>query len=114
MASTPTNKNHKRNQDRSLIDASITCRPFTSNVAQASDGVMRNFSSTGSYIETSRGFKPGTVLIVRMTRYTAMPSSIAAEEGLRSISLAEVKWMLELADESTTRYGMGVRYFNSF
>ena len=115
MTSTPSiKKNHKRNQDRSLTDASITCQPLTSDVAQASDGIIRNFSSTGFYIETSRGFKPGTVLIVRMTQYPAMSSSIAAEEGLRSISLAEVKWMQELADENTTRYGMGVRYFNTF
>jgi hypothetical protein len=74
---------------------------------------MRNFSSTGSYIETLRGFKPGTVLILRMTRYPAMSSSISAEEGLRSISLAEVKWVQEIADENTTWYGMGVRYFNT-
>jgi hypothetical protein len=114
MTSTPTIKNHKRNQDRSLTDASITCRPFTSDVAQASDGIMRNFSGTGSYIETSRGFKPGTVLIVRMTQYRAMSSSIAAEEGLRSISLAEVKWMQELADENTTRYVNNIRIISHF
>ncbi len=70
---------------------------------------MRNFSSGGSYIETSHKYKSGTILIVRTLRYLAMPPSIPNEEQPRSISLAEVKWLKELADENAIRFGMGLR-----
>ncbi|MBC2712503.1 MAG: hypothetical protein HGJ94_16415 [Desulfosarcina sp.] len=73
---------------------------------------MRNFSSGGSYIETSYKYKSGTILIVRMVSYPTMPSSIADEERPRSICLAEVKWWRELTDENAIRFGMGLRYLN--
>jgi len=71
---------------------------------------MRNFSTGGSYIETSYKFEPGTILIVRMVSYPNMPSSTVDEERPRSIFLAEVKWRHELTDESAIRFGMGLRY----
>ena len=71
---------------------------------------MRDFSSQGSYIETSHKYQSGTILIVRTLRYPPMPSSMADEEQPRSISLAEVKWQEELADDNAIRFGMGLRY----
>lgn len=98
---------------RNSTEAAIICQPFaSSSTVCASDGVMRNFSSGGSYIETSYEYKTGTILIVRMIRYPAIPSSMADEEGLRSICLAEVKWRQELADENAIRYGIGLRYLD--
>ena len=88
----------------------VTCRPFSSNAIPAAEGVMRNTSSEGSYIETASEFKPGTILILRITRWLCMPSSTVDEEGAWSLRIAEVKWSQPLAEESSTRYGMGVRY----
>jgi hypothetical protein len=110
---TMENKATDRIAPRSPTEASIICQPFTSNNAlRAKDGVMRNFSCNGSYIETSSEFKSGTILIIRMTRCPSLPSSLAVEEGLRTICLAEVKWRQELTDENAIRFGMGVRYLD--
>ena len=61
-------KNHSnlRIHERFATDVVVICRPYTStgNVRSA-QGVMRNFSSHGAYIETDRRFKSGTILIVR-------------------------------------------------
>ena len=103
----------KRFAPRNPTEAAITCRPFASSSAlRASGGIMRNFSCNGSYIETSCEFKSGTILIIRMTRYPSLPSSLAAEEGLRTICLAEVKWLQELTDVNAIRFGIGLRYLD--
>ena len=52
---------------------------------------MRNFSTEGSYIETSHKYQSGTILIVRIIHYPRLPISAANEEQPRSICLAEVK-----------------------
>ena len=106
-------KEIERAAPRNATEAAITCRPFASNGdVCASDGVMRNFSSQGSYIETSQKFEPGAILIMRMVRYPPMPAFIADEERPRSICLADVKWRQELVDENVTRYGIGLRYLD--
>ena len=103
----------KRFVPRNPTEAVITCRPYTSSGAVlASDGVIRNFSSGGAYIETSYKYKSGTILIVRVVRYPNMPSSTADEDWPRSICLAEVKWRQELTDENAIRFGMGLRYLD--
>ena len=103
----------ERAAPRNPTEAAITCRPYTSCRAFCPmDGVMRNFSSGGSYIETSHEYKSGTILIVRTLRYPTMPPSIPDQEQPRSISLAEVKWRQELADDNAIRFGMGLRYLD--
>jgi hypothetical protein len=72
---------------------------------------MRNFSSGGSYIETTDKYPSGTILIVRMLRYPSTPSSLD-DERPRSICLAEVKWRRAVADETAIRYGIGLRYLD--
>jgi hypothetical protein len=111
--STTMNEVGRRTASRNLTEATITCRPYAStfNIC-VSDGVMRNFSSEGSYVETSHEYKSGTILIMRMLRYPQIPSSVADEEKPRSICLAEVRWQKKLTDENTIRFGMGLRYLN--
>jgi hypothetical protein len=110
MKKEPMIKIKKRTQLRNPTEAVITCRPFTSITIQAYDGVIRNFSSDGFYIETSGNFEPGTILFVRTTLRSPGSSLSATGERVRSISLAEIKWVQELADESSARYGLGLRY----
>ena len=60
----------RRGAPRNPTEAAITCRPYASTGAiYSSAGVMRNFSSQGPYIETSRNYQSGTILILRMVRY---------------------------------------------
>lgn len=100
----------QRTESRSLAKAPITCRPFISGPCRCVDGFLLNFSNTGSYVETSRHFKPGSILLLRMTMDPALLPHPEPKKGLRSICLAEVKWVKELSPDNTGRYGMGVRY----
>ena len=111
--STMNNKVRRRVASRNLTEAAITCRPYASTCAIcASDGVMRNFSHEGSYIETSHKYKSGTILIMRTVRYPQVPSSVVDEEKPRSICLAEVRWCQEISDVYSIRYGVGLKYLN--
>ncbi len=113
MQNSMEKKTIERIAPRNPTEAAITCRPYASTGAiYSSAGVMRNFSSQGSYIETSRNYQSGTILILRMVRYPAIPPSIADEERPRSICLAEVKWRQELAGENAIGYGIGLRYLD--
>jgi hypothetical protein len=106
-------KEIERVAPRIATEAAITCRPFASyGAAQSADAVMRNFSDEGSYIETSCEFKLGTILHMRVVRYPPMVSSTAGKTQPRSICLAEVKWLQDLADDNATRYGIGLRYLD--
>lgn len=103
----------RRTASRNLTEAPITCRPYASTFTNcASDGVMRNFSGEGSYIETSHEYKSGTILIMRMVGYPQISCSVADEEKPRSICLAEVRWQKKLTDDNHFRFGMGLRYLN--
>ena len=73
---------------------------------------MRNFSAEGLYVETSREFKPGAILLLRMEHFPPASPSPAAVGQPPSICLAEVKWRQELAAENTNRYGIGLRYLD--
>ncbi len=112
MKIAPEKKVVKRVAPRNPTEAAITCRPYTSSAVRTSDGVMRNFSGSGSYIETTDRYRSGTILIMRMVRYPEIPPSIAAEERPRSICLAEVKWQQKLSDKTASRFGMGLRYLD--
>ena len=113
MKNTPEIKKRTRAAPRNPTEAAISCRPYTSSGAvHLSDGVMRNFSSDGSYIETAHEFKSGTILIVRTLFYPSTASTMDEESRPRTICLAEVKWRQELADVNAVRFGMGLRYLD--
>ena len=110
MGNTAPQNEGKRSAMRQPTEAFVTCRPYTSSGNQhATDGVMRNFSSDGFYLETSRPYQSGTILFTRMVRYPPMHPA-ATDDHPRSICLVEVKWLQTLAHEDAIRYGMGVRY----
>ena len=110
MGDTSQKKECQRSASRNPTEALVNCRPFTSTRSQsASGGVMRNFSSNGFYIEASRPYRPGTILLVRTVHYPPK-NTMTADERPRSICLAEVKWMRDLSEADAVHYGMGGRY----
>lgn len=110
MQETSAGKTKNREAPRNRIEAAVTCRPYVSDSdIRTANGVMRNFSCEGSYIETTCTFKPGTILVVRMIQYPPMPTIKNDEDRPRSICLAEVKWQKELANAPPVHYGMGLR-----
>lgn len=100
----------KRIEPRNPITAAIACRPFSGGFFQTSDGIMRNFSKGGAYIETSGKFKRGTLVLVRTTVSLNSSSPSLPAKGPRSISLAIVQWVRDIAGEAVSRYGMGLKY----
>ena len=106
-------KEKRRIASRKRTEAVVACRPFTSGGAvHTADGIMRNFSEGGSYIESSRDFKLGTILYLRMLRYPPVSLSPGADTQLRSICLAEVKWRQDVSGENTIQYGFGLKYLD--
>jgi hypothetical protein len=96
---------------RNATAAAITCQLYVSSGSiNVSNGVLRNFSNEGCYIETPCEFNSGTVLLIRTIQYPSMSSSIGTQERPRSMSLAEVKWLKNLSDKETLRFGIGLRY----
>ncbi len=105
--------NDSRDDPRIITEVTIICRPYASSGdVRSVQGVMRNFSSQGSYIEINRKFKSGTILIVRTVGCLPAPPCLDGNETPRSICLGEIKWGHELTDAIEPRYGMGLRYLD--
>ncbi len=101
----------KRMSTRNPAEIGIVCQPYSSTRAtRHCTGVLRNFSDGGVYVEAPQGYRPGTILLIRTTN-TAIPAADHhPNEGLRTICLAEVRWLQDLCDPETTRHGMGLGY----
>jgi hypothetical protein len=111
MQLTLNRTNRPRIAPRNPTVAAITCQPYVSTGSIGiNNGMLRNFSNEGCYIETSCEFNSGTVLLIRTTKYPANSSSMGTHERPRSVCLAEVKWFKDLSDKDTILYGMGLRY----
>mgnify|MGYP001044498393 FL=1 len=110
---TTTSIDKRTDAPRNPTLACVTCRPFTSSGAtHTADGVIRNYSGKGVYMETSHRFKSGTILHLRIVEYPTEPLGAEGDVRPRSICLAEVKWRQELADANGLQYGLGLRYLD--
>jgi hypothetical protein len=106
-------RNEQRADHRIVTAVAIVCRPYSSTgKMRLAEGVMRNFSSRGAYIEINQEFKIGTILIVRMVGCLPAPSFSDGREKPRSICLVEIKWEQDLTDVEKCLYGMGLRYLD--
>jgi len=113
MDSTAQEINEKRESTRNPAEIRIICQPYSSasDIRQCT-GLLRNYSDNGIYIETPHDYKPGTILIIRITHCTRHSSLVSLGKGVRTICLAQVKWQQDLSDHSTTCYGMGLGYLS--
>ena len=101
----------KRGSPRHSTAVEMVSRPYTSTgTIRQSNGIIRNFSNGGVYIETPHTYKSGTILVIRATMSAPASSACVTGEGLRTICLAEVKWQTDLSDQKLSRYGIGLRY----
>lgn len=98
----------KRSNQRYLIEAPIFCSPFYSMQAgETIDGRILNCCPAGFYAELKSSVKAGTILVVRATGGFG---GIAADEGLRSMALAEVRWSEPITVEGVVCYATGLKY----
>lgn len=83
----------------SFLNSSRGCLPI--------DGKLKNFSADGLCVELKFHLKTGTVLVVR-TRGSS--GSNSAEDELRSLAVAEVKWSAPIPTGGEGYYATGLRY----
>ena len=100
---------NKRSDQRLNCEASIAFSFF--GKGRTYEGRMLNFSKSGMYFESGKFIKGGTAIHSRLTNYSGLPSGPELCEGLRSISIAEVKWCREMKNKEATCFGIGVKYY---
>jgi hypothetical protein len=100
-----------RASSRHDAESSIVCSYLSSrNFSEACNGKMKNYCDSGMYAELPTDFKIGTILVVRSTSSPSDDARFEIEEGVRSISLAEVKWSRKISSDGLLLYGTGFRY----
>ena len=101
----------RRTQIRNSVLLAVECICFAKICTGAfHGGMMMNFSANGSYVELARPYRKGTILMVKISRALENRLPDISEEGFRSLFLAEVKWVKQIDDGPSARYGMGLRY----
>lgn len=103
----------KRVSMRNPAQAPIECCLLSSRKdAWHIDGVLCNFSPKGIYIESKCICRKGSVLIVRILEYPQEETSGYSQAVIRSIGLAEVKWVHPMGGIPEKGYGIGLKYLN--
>ena len=103
------NKLEKRACERWNHVALISVSYF--NQEHSSDIQTLNHSLDGMCFKSSFFLQPGTSLLIRVIKFNPKGSRTDLPEGLRSVSLAEVKWCSEIPGDQASQYIIGVKYF---
>jgi hypothetical protein len=102
----------KRSNPRREINTSIACKRYISLNGEVSiDGNMKNCCPAGFYAELKEHVSAGTILMVRMTGNSW---GYSADDGLRSIALAEVRWSKPMSVEGKACYATGLKYLMAY
>lgn len=75
---------------------------------------MINYSKDGMYVESDFVFNTGTSIFCRMESFSTSNSDPETLEGLRTVSLAEVKWWKKIKDKGDLQYGIGLSYLKYY
>ena len=70
-----------------------------------------NHGLYGMCFKSSLFLQPGAFLFIRAIKFNPNGSCKYSSEGLRSVTLAEVKWCQEANGTDAFPYGVGVKYF---
>jgi len=81
------------------------------NQESSFDTQTLNHGLCGMCFKSSFPLQPGATLCIRVKKFNPDVSSTGLTEGLRSVTLAEVKWCSEVPGENTSQYVIGVKYF---
>ena len=98
----------KRIDARHRCEASIAWGCF--NDQQMFRAKMLNYSKDGMYFESEVFLKEGANIYFQMNDCSFDSSDPERHDGLRTVSLARVKWYKDIGGERATRFGVGVKY----
>jgi len=99
----------KRAYDRHSLSADVMFSYF--NKEHSYSAQILNLGTGGMCFNSSLFVKPGTTVCVYLKKINSEASVTDSCEGLRSVTLGEVKWCSELPGAKALPYGVGVKYF---
>ena len=99
----------QRVYDRHTFAADVVVSYFNKNHSYF--GQTMNLGTGGMCLKSSFSFQPGATVYIRLKKIHPNDSGTGSCEGLRCLTLAEVRWCSEVRDDKTLPYGVGVRYF---
>ena len=100
----------QRNAKRCRYCATIGFSYF--NRKQTHTAELVNFSQEGMCFKSKISLKPGATVFIRLKETTPLDLFPDSCSGLRSTTLAEIKWCREIGDDAAIYYEIGVRYLN--
>ena len=102
----------KRTDERHRCEASIAWGCF--NKKKMFNAKILNYSKDGMYFESDVFFKEGANIYFQMNDCLFDASDPELCEGLRTISLAEVKWWKDIGGTDDNHFGVGVKYIEYY
>ena len=103
-------KAEKRAYERYDYTADIAFSYF--NKEQSYNAEIVNLGMGGMCFKSNMRLQPGATVYIRLINTHLNGTCSGSCEGLRSVTLAEVKWCSDLPGASLLPYGVGVKYFN--
>lgn len=76
-----------------------------------SSGQSLNHCENGMCFESSSSFQPGASLNIRVIDFHPHGSCKGLCEGLRFMTLGEVKWCRTVSETDTSQYRVGIKFF---
>jgi len=104
-------KPEKRSYERRSYNAPIVFSHF--NKKQLFDAQTLNHCGRGMSFKSNVFLQTGATLYIRVKEFHPNGSCTGLCEGLRSATLAEVKWCHEAPGAEASPYGVGVKYFET-
>ena len=101
----------QRVYDRHTFAADVVVSYFNKNHSYFAQTM--NLGTGGMCLKSSFSFQPGATVYIRLKKIHPNDSGTGSCEGLRSVTLAEVKWCIELPGAKALSYGVGVKYFEA-
>jgi len=98
-----------RDSTRYDQNAFVSCCYF--NSLNPCGGKLINYSKRGMCLETNGPFRERTTVMVRLNLESWAAIDPEIIEGLRTISIAEVKWCKEVFDDQNPHYEIGIQYY---
>jgi len=102
----------KRSDPRRNIKTQIICRRYMSDHgAEPIEGTIENCGSYGFCAELPKPLSRGTILVVQMAGGS---TGYSAQDGLRSMGLAEVRWSKPISVKGAECYSTGLKYLMAY
>jgi hypothetical protein len=75
------------------------------------ESVTFNNSPEGMNFRSDLFLQPGSIILIRIKKFHPNGPCRGDCKGLRSLTLAEVRWCQEIVDSNKSYYDVGVKYY---